>query len=302
MALLRAPGYLAASSDAVSVQPWTLQNGHGAIELGSQYDLFDPSASLTIGVHAVVGQRTVRQQCGLDPNDELALALLWSSTATRIRGASTLWRLPSALDEVEADLSLELSGSQIGGVLDLRCVLVLAGVVHPPSATVANNLGSILWEAPRHRVALEGLGGRFPTELCEFGVGNPFPPRAVWILDWDSGDLSLPALGSVRLYLNQSHPANAALTSLDAGAPGPTLRDALRYDIARALIRGALANEAFVQGSEVYEPGSIGDALRRLCSHVLFPYQSLEGLASRIERDPSRFDADLQAALGIFRA
>ena len=86
--------------------------------------------------------------------------------------------------------------------------------------------GSVLWEGePRFVVDLEGTGTRFPTELRTFGDGNGFPPRAAWYLDWDRDDLSLPVLGSVRLYLNEAHPMMAGLASGTSDAETARIRE-----------------------------------------------------------------------------
>ena len=102
------------------------------------------------------------------------------------------------------------------------------------------------------------------------------------------------------MYLNAAHPLMAALAE---GQPDPELdriREALDFDIARQLITGALANRDFLVDPDGFPGGSVGAAVRRLCRGVLFQYSSLEELSVRAKGQPSRFEADLQAAISLY--
>lgn len=302
MAIVRIPSYLSAPDDAVQTEHWRLLTGDATETLlGEEYERFDPGSSLHLACLVQVDQRLVRRVCGLTDGDFVGVVGLWSSSATRLRGAGPLHALEASAAKVEVELALDIPCHLIGGTLSLRIGLVLAAVAHDPAPLLPNRIGSILWESKvPQRVALEGIATRFPTELCEFGRGNSFPPGAAWLLDWDSHDLTMPVLGSVRLYINSLHPLAGAL-SMAATDPGTSAaREALSYDIARQLVTGALENDNFVRGSEEYEAGSLGEVLRRLCTRVLFPYQSVPSLAKLAEAEPGRFAADLQASLRLF--
>jgi hypothetical protein len=292
---------MAAPPDAVSLEPWLVRAGPDWVTLEDELKAFDPAASIELKRTVRLDQHRLRSRCGLSPDDRVGFVPLWSSRLTSLKGAGEIREPDAAQHDVELDLNVQVSGGDVGGRLLLRTVLMLThsgGEVRP---LVAHIPGSILWEAdPGTRVDLEGAGTRFPMELRAFGEGNGFPPRAVWYLDWDRGDLTLPVLGSLRLYLNASHPLMSALAE---GRPDPELdrvREALDFDVARQLLSGALANRDFLADPDGFPPGSVGATVRRLCRGVLFQYSSLEEIAVRAKREPSRFEADLQAAISLY--
>lgn len=301
MSTVRVPAYLSAPDDAVRANPWLVREGDLVEPLGDEYDGFDPAAMLALSCRVFLDQRRIRRACGLGDGDRVGVVGLWSSSSTRLRGASRPEVLAEDAGEATVDLSLALESHSLGGTLVLRTAVILVTRHHDPAPLVPNLLGSVLWEAREpQRVDLEGAATRFPTELREFGRGNSFPPGAAWILDWEPGDLSLPVLGSVRLYMNATHPV---MPGLAAGARDPAsvvILEALKFDIARQLLTGAFRNPEFVRDSLGYEDGTVGATLRRLCTRVLFPYESIEVVAHRATRDPARFEAELQAGLRLF--
>ena len=109
-----------------------------------------------------------------------------------------------------------------------------------------------------------------------------------------------PVLGSVRLYLNQAHPRIAAVASGQSDPELDGVREALGFDVVRQLIAGALADREFLADPDGFPAGSVGATVRLLCRGVLFPYSSVEELAHLALSRPSRFEADLQAAVSLY--
>ncbi len=205
-----------------------------------------------------------------------------------------------ALGTQTVELDLSLSCGDLGGALVLRTLLVLTDGPAHVRPLAANVPGSILWEADdRQVVDLEGTGTRFPTELRVFGDGNGFPTRAAWYLDWDRDDLSLPVLGSIRLYLNQAHPIMSRLAGGITTAEVERVREALKFEIARELVSGALADRNS-GGPGGFLGGFVGPGMRRLIARVLFPYATLDEVARTSRTAPGRFTAELQAALDLY--
>lgn len=300
MPAVRAPAFLTAAAGAVTTEPWRIVRAHTEEELGDEHPSFDPAGTLELRRRITFDPAEVAESCGLDGPNQVAAVALWASRLTGLKGASLPVTIPSSGPQA-VDLRLSLRGGDLGGALVLRTVLMLAVNRGDESPVVARVQGSVLWDGePRQIVNLEGAGTRFPTELRTFGVGNGFPSRAAWFLDWDRDDLSLPVLGSVRLYLNDAHPLMAGLAAGAADAETARIRESLKFDLARELVTGALANRDFVEDPGVYEAGTVGATIRRLCSRVLFPYSSLDELALRARTSPSRFAADLQSALQLY--
>ncbi len=300
MPAVRAPAFLTAPPDAVAAEPWMVLRGADEVVLDDALPSFDPADTLNLRRRISFDPAAVASECGLEGPHQLGAAALWMSRLTGLRGAT---QVPIAGGErpTAVDLQLALAGGDLGGVLVLRTVVVLTDSGEGTSKLAARVPGSVLWEAePRQTVDLEGIGTRFPTELRTFGTGNGFPSRAAWFLDWDRDDLSLPVLGSVRLYLNDAHPLMGRLASGATDAEIARIRETLKYEIARELITGSLSNREFLEDPSAYEVGTIGAAVRRLCTRVLFPYSSLDELAVRARTSPSRFAAELQSALQLY--
>jgi hypothetical protein len=301
MSTVRVASFLIPPLGAVVVEPWLICRAGEWVALEEDLRSFDPGGLLELRRTVRFDQGHIRTSCGLSPDDRIGVGLLWSSRLTSLKGAGEIHEPDPALSDVKADLHLQLQGGEIGGSLLLRTVLMLTRSGGEARPLVAHVLGSILWEDdPPKRVDLEGAGTRFPMELRVFGDGNGFPPRAAWYLDWDRGDLSLPVLGSVRLYLNAGHPVMTAVALGDPDLELDRIREALDFDIARQLVIGALANGDFLADPDGFPPGSVGATIRRLCRGVLFQFSTLDELAVRARREPARFEADMQAAISLY--
>jgi hypothetical protein len=160
--------------------------------------------------------------------------------------------------------------------------------------------GSVLWDDVT-LLPLEGVGSRFPMEWLDFGGSGWLPNGAGWYLEWSPDEPDAPALGAIRLYLNQNHEAvRAAVT---ASAPEPherAIREVIQYDVARGLILGALAADPTAWDEAAKEPGSIASVVNRLLS-VVFPAETLIGLRTRRIATPQRLEVKMQDGLRLFR-
>jgi len=301
MPAIRTSAFFTAPLDAVLMDPWVVLRGEDEERLGDDLPAFDPGGRLELRRRLVFDPDAVMAACDLGSGGRIAAVALWSSRLTGLKGASQPATPQAGSGTRDVELRLSLAGGDLGGALVLRTVLLLDLAPAESRPLAAHLPGSILWEGePRHVVDLEGTGTRFPTELRVFGDRNGFPSRAAWYLDWDRDDMSLPVLGSIRLYLNQAHPM---MGSLAGGTEEPDIlrvRETLKFDLARELITGALANREFLADPGAFDAGSVGATIRRLCTRVLFPQWTLDELARGVKTAPARFDAELQAALELY--
>jgi hypothetical protein len=159
--------------------------------------------------------------------------------------------------------------------------------------------GSILW-SDGTSVALEGQSARFPVQVVDFErAGIVGGSRAAWFLQWRPTDLEAPTLGSVRLMLNRGHPIVARLVNEGAVAPElAAVQSALRHDVARQLIQGALDDPEFDRETN-YGPGALGTALQGLID-TTFGNDSLAAIIGLRATSPQDFEARLQAAFHLF--
>jgi len=76
------------------------------------------------------------------------------------------------------------------------------------------------------------------------------------------------------------------------------LREAIRFDVARTLIYGALSNEEFLENPSRFEEGSIGSAVQNMLS-LYFPDMPVMEIQLNSEQ-PQMFEPKLQAILRAF--
>lgn len=260
---------------------------------------WDPAAAVKASQEVEIDVLGVAQDCGLDTNARFRLAALWSSSGTMMRGCGDI-------EEIQANktasqkvlLSVTAEGIRISQSIDFSICLVLVAPGESPKVPFAPYLpGCILWRSQPHRVLIEGEGPRFPVEVIDFTTTR-FASDAGWALMWDSDDLHSTVSGGLRLYINSRHERVARAVS-EAQPSDFDLREAIRYDIARSLIYGALSNDEFVQDPKVYEADTIGSATRTLLD-VYFSGQSAKALHDQMQH-PAALDHMIQSKLRVFR-
>jgi hypothetical protein len=148
------------------------------------------------------------------------------------------------------------------------------------------------------RVVLEGEAARFPVTVVDFGKLTGIATEAPWCLEWYPHDLDQPVLGAMRLFVNERNEA-AVDAVVDAVEPGSAaVASAMRFDVARALVDGALRNEDFVQSPREFEPDTVGRMLCELLERF-WPGVDPATLAGRLAATPHRLESELQAAVGL---
>ena len=111
--------------------------------------------------------------------------------------------------------------------------------------------------------------------------------------------LESPVLGSLRLLVNLGN--ESLIDALRSGSGDPRaalIRSFLTYDVARALVHGALQDDRFVASAETFDAGSVGRMLFELIGSC-WPGMPVKALAVRRIEDAARLDAELQSYLGI---
>jgi hypothetical protein len=263
---------------------------------------WDPSIDLSMHIQILIDPIVLALETGLAPGSLLRLAVGWycESTRTRDRGASHTFELPHAgsAEHLTMTLTLDVSGTSLAQAILLESRLLLVAPAATSSPTSARVPGSVLWYHAQ-RCDLEDARARFPMEWADFRT-SIHPEEAAWALDWDPHDLDASTLGAVRLLLNQCQPRTAGLLREDPPSEASQiLWETIRFDVARQLIEGALANEDFVRDPKRYEHGTIGATLRRMFV-VHFPHHDVATLAALASRSRVQFESLLQAKLRLY--
>jgi hypothetical protein len=268
-------------------------------EVGEMLDYWDPSLPLHLirNVRVQVGE--VLEECGLRPDAGLRLGVVWQSPGTTLRGRGSVGELSGVSGEQEVALDVQIDGGNLANRVHLETQLALAASGSPDSSIAPRRSGSILWR-DMFTIRLEGSGSRFPVQWSDFRNAGWLPDEAGWYLEWDPDDLARPFLGGVLLFVNEAH--ERVRSAAAATRPTPVdrpVRDAMRWDVARSLILGALGNEEFVRGPQGFDDETVGRVILNLIT-AHFPGESVESLYNRWRTNPARFDCYLQDRLGLF--
>jgi hypothetical protein len=237
-----------------------------------------------------------RRSCGLPPDAQVRVSVVWSSTSSGLRGRAQSATVP-AQDGVELEIAFELAGGELGGRLGLETVLTLGTLgLDKISAAAPTRVGSVLWREV-HPVSLQGDKTLFPVAIADFEP-LPYPTGAAWHLELGQ-NLEAQALGSILLLANERREIVAAALE-GAGDPNDADRrvlSAIRTDIIRSLVERALVDEDF--GTETdYPLGSIG-ALLAAVLRMTFPDRQLEALRRQRQHDPILFTTQIQNATDL---
>ena len=294
MAQVRSAPFLQPNAEHVKAAEWEqLQDGAWQ-HLRSVQSAWDYSTSLTIRRAFEVSEREIRHECQIGSHSGLGVTVCWHATGSNRRGA-----LPVAVVENgTCTVSGTLPGEELGGHLHLTSQVVLTTSSGVTSRLAAQRPGSILW-SDVVSVRLEGGGALFPVEIVDFAKAGISPASACWYLDWNPLDLSAATLGTLRLYINEGHEAvRNATANPNADATAVAIVSALRYDVLRQMIEGALDNEDF-DTSTKYPDGTLGSSLRAAVQ-LAFGGDSAGAIRTVRQNARSEFETSIQAAAGLF--
>lgn len=295
--IIRTP-YLTPTSDRLQLGDWYFNQHDNWQPLTALLPDWDPAVPVTASISVAVDVQGVLEDCNLGQDAVIRVGALWNSSGTVLRGAGTYFDLDSTEEPQKKYLQVYIDGTYLAKSLEflVQLILVSAGGFHKSFAPRIP--GSILFSSNPFNVLLEGEGDRFPVEVIDFSSKHSsYPSDAGWVLHWDSTDLHQTVLGDMRLYLNSNH--EHVIEACSGGSSeNRDLREAIRFDVARTLIYGALNNDEFVEKPDLYEPGSVGAAVRAML-RLYFPEISFSQLQNN-SRQQQSFDPKLQATLRAF--
>lgn len=274
--------------------PWQLHTPGGPMALTDDVSAWDYLATLELSAVIEIDADAVREGCHMGESSQLRVVVTAASSTTKMRGPVA--NLAVAAGPMPIDL--HLLGHELGGRLALD-TLVVAAHVERTDALSPRATGSILW---RHRKTtwLEGESARFPTEVADLGASPYLTPGALWYVDVRTDDLEAAALGSVRLVLNETHPAVARVLAGDESPAANATLSALRWDVARQLILNALDSDEFVERGLVFEEETLGAMLAGILT-LHWPGESPRALRQLRRTEPARFERELQDRAGLLR-
>ncbi|WP_406202192.1 hypothetical protein OG331_30610 [Streptomyces sp. NBC_01017] len=288
--------YRIPSEDVVTTAAWLLVTPDGEIDLPEALPDWDYQMDLHLRRTVRVDLDRARAQCGLPAEAALVLAAVWTATGSNLSGPAQRLRLTEG-GTSSVELEVRLRGADLGGLLMLDTVLVLAERRSDARPSSPRRAGSVLW-SDRTFLRLQGDAPQFPMAVIDFALTS-FPDHAAWHLQI-SGSLESATMGSLLLLVNERNTVTATAFE-NAGKPRPVDRivlSAVYADAARIMVEHALRNDDFAEDSDFPE-GSLGATMLSLFDQ-LFPGQSITDIRLRQRQSPALFASDLQAAVKIF--
>jgi hypothetical protein len=291
----RAYPYRRPPVDVVTTGPWLRLTGDSINELPPDLPEWDYGTVLHLRRPIRVDGLRARAACGLHPDSELMLTVVWSAANSSLRGRA--WQAPvTAVGEVELEIDFALPGDELGGRLDLETCLTLHFPGTEGSRAAPTRPGSVLWRDVRS-VMLQGDAVLFPLSIVDF-EHLPYPTGAAWHLELGH-DLESQALGTILLLVNKRR---QAVTAALEAASDPTDADRrvlsiIRSDIIRSLVERALVDDEFDPDVD-YPTGSVGSLLASVL-RATFPDRSLDALRRDRDHEPVLFTARIQNATGL---
>ncbi|HEU5379096.1 MAG TPA: hypothetical protein VFV38_27035 [Ktedonobacteraceae bacterium] len=295
MTVIQRLPYSTPSPERIRIGEWSLLRDGDAEPLGELLPGWDPAVNLQVAVDVWLDLEGIYQDCHLGSDAVLRLAAVWESTGTVLRGHGELINLQRHSTPLEIRLTAAVEGIKLAGKLDLSVNLVLLRPSTEVQPFAAKIPGSILAQQTQS-VLLEGEGARFPTEVIDF-TNTHYPSEAAWALYWDPDNLDQTISGEVRLYINARHKRVVRAVS-DTLPEDEGIREAVRFDVARTMIYGALNNLAFVEEPDTYKSGTSGAAVRNMLQ-LYFPETPFSQLRTNSQQ-PQSFDPKLQERLRLF--
>ncbi|MFJ5992628.1 hypothetical protein [Lentzea sp. NPDC092896] len=292
----RALPYRTPGDEAVKAQQWVLVIDDEGVDLPEALPDWDYQMSLRLRNEVHVDLDAVYSSTGLSPDARLSLVVVWTATGSGLRGTAQRVSL-SGGGAHNVVLDIELSGTQLGGVLTLDTQLVLAEAQETGAIAAPRRGGSVLWTNKR-TLHLQGDAPQFPIAVVDFAP-TPLPTDAAWHVQL-SEELNTATMGALLLLVNEQ---KKAVVAAFQNAASPRAIDkvylsAAYADIARTMIEHALADPDFSDESD-YAEDSLGATLQNLLSN-LFPNTSVQHLRRRRDQAPSLFASEIQAAVSIF--
>lgn len=295
MTTIRRLPYRTPKPERIVFGQWSIHSDDGPHPLPAFLPHWDPAITIQALVSVQIDCQGIALDCGLDADARLRLAAIWHSTGTVLSGPGDVIDLDVQSPLEHHVLQVQVDGTRAAQMVNLNAQLLLLHPGHAPQPFAPVQPGNIL-AAHMQSIRLEGEGSRFPVQVVDFRH-TAYATTAGWALYWDEEDLHRTFLGSVRLNINAQHLHLVQAVS-QRRPESEGVREAIRFDVARTLIRGALRNDEFVTKPDSFSPDSVGAAIRELIERC-FPNTPIQQ-CREIMRYRLDFETRLQAGLQIF--
>lgn len=281
------------SRDAIRLGAWQLRDESDWRPLPAYVPDWDYQMDLALRREISVDMGRVRGEASLNDETTIAVIVEWRASASQLVGLAYRSLIHDSRPTL---IDFELPGADLSGRLTLRTCLVVATEASAVNPFVARHAGEVLLEDSAE-LQLQGAASRLPIYVVDFSA-HELDEDAAWHIEV-AGNPNQPAVGGVRVYLNQKD-ADVVGAGVRAANPTPTQRrilEWLRADVSRSLVEAGLEAEWLEQlPMTIDDPDSLGASINALIFN-LFGGEPPEVVAELRKTDPGRFASRLQGAL-----
>jgi len=274
----------------VAPGPWHYRIAEGDwLRADSSIPGWDYLTALELHREISIDTHRVKVTCGLGEEAELSLAVTLSAPIARFRRVMITQPLTSERN-VET-VEFRVPSANVAGRLLVETEILLRRNPRSSERFAARLPGSRLF-SECCTLDLEGSGSRMPMEIARFSTQLPAlnAPKAPWHIECGSGDLHLPVMHELRVYLNRD--CQLVLEAILKG--DRNLQYLLKGEIARRLLETALSDDSFLNGHTDFEDGSLGQAASRVL-RMCFPNAKPQEVCALAVRQPGQFEAMIRS-------
>lgn len=292
--------YLTFEAACVQPEEWHLGESGRDQAMPPVLKNWDPLTDLSFGREVTFDFPKIFSQCGLTAGAEILVTGSWRSQGTGLKECPSELPFSCGASRKTVNLAFKVTGSKLAHSVDLLMRVLLKKRGRNDSPLAPSRVGSILWQ-DEHSMRVEGLGSRFPMEFVDFSE-HGYPPNAGWRIHWNKGNLHAQVMGCVCLLINRQHERLRGIVTGTVNDPqSPAVLEAMHFFIARELIVGGLDNDEFVEETQDFPKGSIGEAIRLLIRRV-FRGEEPNSVREIYRNTPDYFDCALQHELKLFHS
>lgn len=286
--MVRSPisrGFRTPDSDSVNVSFVNFRVGEQLVDSSFDEEIhWDYETPLSAEVGVDVDLDRFVSSAGFDIttgllDERFAAHLQWRSTKTNQQGSG----YPSAVQRGSNHLSVDIPSELVGGVLELWVSIYLARDQRSDSQSVTAQIkGARLWESPRFKLPLEGIGSRLTMSTRDFKRDGLKPSDAMWKVEVEK-DLHLPVELGLSVFINVGNSDGLLLLEKPASPKAKTLANWLDSEIrACMLLELLLNNDPTMIATASFPEGSLGESMLDLLERC-FPNSNILD----IPRNPS---------------
>lgn len=295
-------GYPIPSENSAEIESFSFAIGDFVVEEHThQEPAWDYETPVTCSVTLDVDLPRMLRESGLQTPDDtpdyspprLAAALIWSSSTTKIRGASSRRQLVDGINQ----LDVLVDGQVLGGVLTVYAVITLLDdAIFTDNRIAPRSQGNIIWTSDELQLPLEGGGSRFTMTPVAFDKAGIEPLNAMWLVQL-SDNFEVPISSGVRVLVNISHPITKSVLENPNNSDGEAWRKALESEVMTLLVHHGVSGLDPADYDSPMEVGSLGEGIQALMGSF-FPREKPSDLINELPRISATIRAAVSSRKG----